>query len=165
MSPLDASGMISKWQREYPIVSHVDWKGYENLGASTLGITRYDLDMTPAISLHTKLENHPIWAMSVLWHEFAHAAAYYESGTPQAHGDKWKGWLWKKPILALINCLCPEPKLLRGQNSSYIVDMTANMTLGVLKRIAPTSYHSFSCFMLHLGRIRTLSDVSLTASV
>lgn len=114
--------MIRKWQREYPVVSHVEWAGFENLGASTLGITRYDLDMTPSISLHSALENHPIWAMSVLWHEFAHAAAYYESGTPQAHGDKWKGWLWKKPILALINCFCPEPKLLRG--SKFLIDRT-----------------------------------------
>jgi len=109
MSQLDASELISQWRSEYPIVGPITWDGYEDLGASTLGVTRYPAGDNPHIALHNALRYHPIWAKSVLWHEFCHAAADYEYGHTVAHGSKWRQWMRKKPILALINMFAPEP--------------------------------------------------------
>ena len=112
MPQFHPSKLIAEWRAEYPIVGPIVWDGYDDLGTSTLGVTRYPPTDYPHIILHLALMNHPIWAHSVLWHEFAHAAADYEYGSTQAHGPEWRAWLWKKPILALINTFAPAPSLL-----------------------------------------------------
>ncbi len=112
MSQLDAEKWISKWNAEYPIVGDVSFVGYQDLGTRTSGKTIYTLGY-PQILLHTALRSHPVWALSVLWHEYAHCAAYYDNDRHgQQHNEKWRGWLWKKPILALINTFAPAPSLL-----------------------------------------------------
>ena len=108
---MDASELITEWRAEYPAVGSIEWTGYEDLGDSTLGVTRYPAGSAPRISLHIALEGHPIWSRAVLWHEFAHVAADY-GGHAEAHGSEWRGWLWRKPLLALIDMFAPEPRLL-----------------------------------------------------
>lgn len=102
--------MLREWTNEYP-VGIIRFVGFEDLGSKTLGVTRYN--STPEIALNDVLSSHPIWMRVVLWHEFAHCAAYYEaSKVGQGHGEKFRAWQWKKPLLALLDLICPQPSLL-----------------------------------------------------
>ena len=111
MPQLDASGMIAEWTAEYPIVGDIVFDGYTISGTKTYAQTSYP--DVPHIALNTRLMSHPVWGLACLWHEYAHAAAYYENARKgQQHNDKWRGWLWKKPILAILDHICPALVLL-----------------------------------------------------
>jgi hypothetical protein len=114
MAELKPYTLIDSWTTAYGISGDVTFGGYQSTltSSDTLGLCRYTSHGCVLI-LHDKLRTHPVIAHAVLWHEFAHAAAYYEHDHQcQEHNSEWRKWLWKRPLLALIDTFAPSPSLL-----------------------------------------------------
>lgn len=105
----DCDKLLQLWACEYAIKKPIVWRGY-NLSGTTLGRTYY-YPADYSIYLNCKLVRHDIIAKAVLWHEFCHCAVR-NAEIIESHGNNFNKWLFKKPILAIIDKLSPNAGLL-----------------------------------------------------